>query len=136
MHVASETTERLPAGQVLTQKWPVLTYGDTPRIALGSWSFRCLGAVGKEVAWTWTEFLALPRVEITSDIHCVTRWSRFDNRWTGVAVRELLRHVDGDPRDAADACRRGASTSRIVEVRRVMIGVGPRSLRWRLSNSY
>lgn len=99
--MAPETTERLPPGQVLTQKWPVLTYGDTPRIDRGSWSFRCFGAVGREVSWTWTEFVALPRVGITSDIHCVTRWSRFDNQWTGVSVRELLSQVEVRPEAVA-----------------------------------
>ena len=99
--MAPEPTARLPPGQVLTQKWPVLTYGDTPDIDLGSWSFRCFGAVGKEASWTWAEFVALPRVEINSDIHCVTRWSRFDNRWSGVSVRELLSHVDVRPEAVA-----------------------------------
>ena len=59
--MSSKTPERLPRGQVLTSKWPVLTYGDTPAVDRASWTFRCFGAVGKEVAWTWTEFLALPR---------------------------------------------------------------------------
>ena len=72
---------RLPHGQVLTQKWPVLTYGETPRVDLGTWTFRCFGLVEQPVTWSWQEFLSLPRVQLTSDIHCVTRWSRFDNRW-------------------------------------------------------
>jgi DMSO/TMAO reductase YedYZ molybdopterin-dependent catalytic subunit len=84
---------RLPPGQVLTEKWPVLTYGATPRADLATWTFRCFGKVEEEVSWTWKEFLALPRVEVTSDIHCVTRWSRFDNRWEGVAVSEILGRV-------------------------------------------
>jgi len=83
--------DRLPRGQVLTRKWPVLTYGETPRLDLASWKFRCFGLVQQPVSWTWQEFLALPRVEVTSDVHCVTRWSRFDNRWEGVAVAEILR---------------------------------------------
>ncbi len=87
------TTNRLPPGQTLTEKWPVLSYGPTPRVDLRTWTFRCFGLVEQEVSWTWPEFLALPRVDLTSDVHCVTRWSRYDNRWTGVAVRELLRHV-------------------------------------------
>jgi len=90
----SETRGRLPAGQVLTQKWPVLTYGETPRANLQTWTFRCFGLVNEEVSWTWKEFLELPRVEVTSDIHCVTRWSRYDNRWEGVAVSEILRRVN------------------------------------------
>src|ERR1700693_736173 len=84
---------RLPPGQVQTHKWPVLTYGETPRADLQTWTFRCYVLVDEEVSWTWDEFLALPRVEVVSDIHCVTRWSRFDNRWEGVAVSEILRRV-------------------------------------------
>ena len=84
---------RLPPGQVVTQKWPVLTYGGTPRVDLATWTFRCYGLVEQEVSWTWREFLELPRVQVLSDIHCVTRWSRYDNRWEGVSVREILSRV-------------------------------------------
>ena len=84
------TGARLPPGQVLTSKWPVLTYGATPRVDLMRWTFRCFGLVEEEVSWTWPEFQKLPRVRVTSDIHCVTRWSRFDNRWEGVAIREIF----------------------------------------------
>ncbi len=87
------TQDRLPRGQVLTRKWPVLTYGETPRLDLANWTFRCYGLVQEPVTWTWKEFLELPRVEVTSDVHCVTRWSRFDNRWEGVAVSEILRRA-------------------------------------------
>jgi DMSO/TMAO reductase YedYZ molybdopterin-dependent catalytic subunit len=97
----AETTKRLPPGQVLTQKWPVLTYGATPRVDLQTWTFRCFGLVKEEVSWTWKEFLELPRVEVTSDIHCVTRWSRFDNRWEGVAVSEILRRAGVRPEAVA-----------------------------------
>jgi DMSO/TMAO reductase YedYZ molybdopterin-dependent catalytic subunit len=85
--------QRLPHGQVLTKKWPVLTYGETPRVDLESWTFRCFGLVEEPVSWTWREFLELPRAEVTSDVHCVTRWSRFDNRWEGVALSEILSRV-------------------------------------------
>jgi DMSO/TMAO reductase YedYZ molybdopterin-dependent catalytic subunit len=77
----------------LTQKWPVLTYGGTPRFDPRTWTFRCFGLVEQEVVWTWEEFLRLPRMEITSDVHCVTRWSLLDSRWEGVHIRELLKHV-------------------------------------------
>ncbi len=97
----TETRERLPPGQVLTQKWPVLTYEAVPRVDLKTWTFRCFGLVGEEVSWTWEEFLALPRVAVTSDIHCVTRWSRYDNRWEGVAVSEILRRVSARPEAVA-----------------------------------
>jgi DMSO/TMAO reductase YedYZ molybdopterin-dependent catalytic subunit len=85
--------ERLPPGQSLTKKWPVLTYGETPSVDLQTWTFRCFGLVEEPISWTWREFLQLPRVEVTSDVHCVTRWSRFDNRWEGVALSEILRRV-------------------------------------------
>jgi DMSO/TMAO reductase YedYZ molybdopterin-dependent catalytic subunit len=97
----TEARERLPPGQVITQKWPVLTYGEAPRGDTQSWTFRCFGFVGEEVSWTWKEFLELPRIEVTSDIHCVTRWSRFDNRWEGVAVGEILRRVSMRPKAVA-----------------------------------
>jgi len=93
----AEARKRLPPGQALTQKWPVLTYGATPQVDLATWTFRCYGLVEREVSWTWKEFLALPQVRITSDIHCVTRWSRYDNLWEGVAVREILRRVNVKP---------------------------------------
>lgn len=85
--------DRLPPGQVLTEKWPVLTYGQTPRVDTRTWTFRCFGLVEEELSWTWEEFLALPRITVVSDIHCVTRWSRYDNRWEGIAVREILSRV-------------------------------------------
>jgi DMSO/TMAO reductase YedYZ molybdopterin-dependent catalytic subunit len=93
----AETRPRLPPGQTLTQKWPVLTYGATPPVDLATWTFRCYGLVEEEVIWTWKEFLALPQVRIRSDIHCVTRWSRYDNLWEGVAVREILRRLTVKP---------------------------------------
>ena len=84
---------RIPPGQTLTAKWPVLTYGRTPRFDAATWTFRCFGLVEQEVQWTWAEFLALPRVRIVSDIHCVTRWSRLDNEWEGVSIREIITRV-------------------------------------------
>lgn len=84
------TRERLPPGQVLTEKWPVLTYGGTPGVDLEKWTFRCFGLVEKELSWSWLEFQKLPRVAVVSDIHCVTRWSRLENRWEGVALREVF----------------------------------------------
>jgi DMSO/TMAO reductase YedYZ molybdopterin-dependent catalytic subunit len=86
----ADRSPRLPPGQVLTQKWPVLTYGEAPLVDIARWTFRCSGLVENEVSFTWEEFLALPRVTVTSDVHCVTRWSRYDNVWEGVAVREIL----------------------------------------------
>ena len=88
---------RVPPGQTLTSKWPVLTYGLTPRFDPKRWTFRCFGFVEKEVVWTWDEFRALPRVTINSDVHCVTRWSKLDNEWEGVPIREILSRVKVRP---------------------------------------
>lgn len=93
--------QRVPPGQHLTEKWPVLTYGATPRFDPRTWTFRCFGLVEQEVAWTWEEFLRLPRVEIVSDVHCVTHWSLLDNRWEGVHIREILKHVRIKPEAVA-----------------------------------
>jgi DMSO/TMAO reductase YedYZ molybdopterin-dependent catalytic subunit len=89
----ADVAHRVPPGQTLTTKWPVLTYGLTPRFDPKRWSFRCFGRVEQEVSWTYEEFLGLPRVRLTSDIHCVTRWSRLDNHWEGVHIREIMSRV-------------------------------------------
>jgi len=81
---------RLPPGQSVTLKWPVLHYGSIPRFDPERWDFRVCGLVANPIRLSWVDFSKLPRTERTSDFHCVTRWSRFDNRWTGVAARELL----------------------------------------------
>ncbi len=89
--------DRVPPGQTLTTKWPVLTYGMTPRFNPKTWTFRCFGLVDQDVVWTWDEFQALPMTEVTCDIHCVTRWSRLDNRFEGVHIREILNRVSLKP---------------------------------------
>jgi len=82
---------RIPPGQVLTKKWPVLHYGDVPQIDLQQWRFRIFGLVDQEVTLTHPEFMRLPRTKVTCDIHCVTRWSRLDNEFEGVLARDVLR---------------------------------------------
>jgi len=84
---------RLPPGQILTDKWPVLHYGSVPKVDLAAWDFQVRGLVDAPLRFTWDEFKALPRVQVRSDIHCVTRWSRYDNAWEGVAVAEILRRA-------------------------------------------
>ncbi|MFQ5830194.1 MAG: sulfite oxidase-like oxidoreductase [Candidatus Methylomirabilia bacterium] len=96
-----EVARRLPPGQHLTEKWPVLTYGKTPRVGVASWTLRCFGLVEEEKAWRWEDFLALPRAQVVCDIHCVTRWSRLDVRWEGVRVREILAQVRVKPEASA-----------------------------------
>ena len=91
---------RLPPGQALTLKWPVLHYGGIPRFDAARWDFQVRGLVEAPLRFSWAEFNALPKIRVTSDFHCVTRWSRFDNRWEGVAFRELLGRVKLQPRAA------------------------------------
>jgi DMSO/TMAO reductase YedYZ molybdopterin-dependent catalytic subunit len=88
---------RLPPGQSLTIKWPVLHAGGVPRFDAARWDFRIDGMVEERLRLTWQEFRALPQVEVTSDFHCVTRWSRLDNRWKGVLFTEVLRRVKVKP---------------------------------------
>lgn len=81
---------RLPPGQALTQKFPVLHYGSVPSFDPATWDFRVWGEVEKEQRWTWEEFNQLPRIKILMDLHCVTRWSKFDTEWEGVSVRAMV----------------------------------------------
>jgi DMSO/TMAO reductase YedYZ molybdopterin-dependent catalytic subunit len=80
---------RLPPGQYLTEKWPVLHAGSIPSIDLDTWDFRVWGEVEQELRLTWAELQALPSVEVTQDIHCVTRWSKFDMTFKGVPWSEV-----------------------------------------------
>ena len=81
---------RLPPGQALTLKFPVLHYGPVPSFNPATWDFRIWGEVEQEVHWTWNEFNQLPRTKVTIDLHCVTRWSKADTDWEGVSVRTLV----------------------------------------------
>lgn len=81
---------RLPPGQALTQKFPVLHYGPVPEFDPATWDFRVWGEVESPLRLTWDEFQKLPRTTLKMDIHCVTRWSKFDTVWEGVSVRTLL----------------------------------------------
>lgn len=85
-----EQEGRLPPGQSLTQRFPVLHYGPVPRFNPATWDFRLWGEVEQEIRWTWDEFQQLPRTKINMDIHCVTRWSKFDTDWEGVSLRTLV----------------------------------------------
>ena len=80
---------RLPPGQYLTEKWPVLHAGSIPKTDLASWDFTVSGEVEQPLRLTWEELTALPTTEIKLDIHCVTRWSRFDTRFKGVHWHDL-----------------------------------------------
>ncbi|MGH9357131.1 MAG: sulfite oxidase-like oxidoreductase [Terriglobia bacterium] len=88
---------RLPPGQSLTLKWPVLHYADVPSFDQNTWEFRTAGWVEKPIRLTWSAFQALPCLQVTADFHCVTRWSRFDNHWEGVPFRTIYEMTQPKP---------------------------------------
>jgi DMSO/TMAO reductase YedYZ molybdopterin-dependent catalytic subunit len=88
---------RLPPGQYLTEKWPVLHAGSVPKIDLATWDFSVTGEVERDLTLTWEQLLELPSREVTVDIHCVTRWSRFDTTFKGVHWSELAKLVSPKP---------------------------------------
>lgn len=89
--------ERLPPGQIATTKFPVVHTGTVPKINLSDWDLHVFGAVNNEICLTWDELVSLPKVQYTSDIHCVTTWSRLNNHWEGVSVRDLVQQADVIP---------------------------------------
>lgn len=110
---------RLPPGQSLTQKYPVLHYGPTPKTNLAQWDFRVFGLVEEEKIWTWEEFNQLPRTQVTLDIHCVTRWSKFDTVWEGVSLKTLVESGIVVPKPEArfviQHCEKGYTTNLPLE---------------------
>jgi DMSO/TMAO reductase YedYZ molybdopterin-dependent catalytic subunit len=96
-HRAPDQDKRLPPGQYLVTDFPVLTAGPTPYTPKEKWDFSIVGGSEQPVRWTWDEFLTLPSETITTDIHCVTRWSKFDTVWKGVSVDILLQRANAGP---------------------------------------
>ena len=88
---------RLPPGQYATERFPVLHVGDVPTYDLSSWSFEVGGLVARPLRLSFDELRALPATDVETDIHCVTKWSKFDTTWRGVRVRELLERAGADP---------------------------------------
>ena len=88
---------RLPPGQYLTEKWPVLHAGSVPKVDLATWNLTVTGEVERDLTLTWEQLLELPSREVTVDIHCVTRWSRFDTTFKGVHWSELAKLVSPKP---------------------------------------
>jgi len=89
--------DRLPPGQYLTEKWPVLHYGGVPRVDLATWDFTIDGLIEQPVRLSRDQLLALPRREVKSDVHCVTRWSLLDSTWAGVPISEVMQLVQLKP---------------------------------------
>jgi DMSO/TMAO reductase YedYZ molybdopterin-dependent catalytic subunit len=105
----------LPPGQYVTEDFPVFSAGPTPHTPLDQWSFAVTGEVEPSRVWTWDQFRALPAETITTDIHCVTRWSKFGTQWTGVSVDTLLDEVEHDAEYVTAFCDGGYTTNLPLE---------------------
>lgn len=86
-----ERSDRLPPGQYLEKGFPVLSLGPTPHVTKEEWNLSVTGLVENPIKWNWDEFSKLPHVGITKDIHCVTKWSKFDSKWRGVMMDEIIK---------------------------------------------
>jgi len=111
---------RLPPGQFLTPRFPVLTYGSTPVVELDGWSFHVSGhGLAKPIEWTMEEFLALGEHETTRDFHCVTTWSRYDNAWRGVPIEAVWSQIEPHLTEEVGAvmlhCTCGYTTNLLIE---------------------
>ena len=98
---------RLPPGQYETRDFPVLSAGPTPRTPLSVWDFTLRSPDGQSARWTWDEFVALKRDKVTTDIHCVTKWSKFGTHWEGISIDTLI----------AEGASRGIKTASYVMAR-------------------
>jgi DMSO/TMAO reductase YedYZ molybdopterin-dependent catalytic subunit len=109
---------RLPPGQYLTEKLPVLYYGSVPTPDLMRWDLRVFGEVENPFSLTWQEFKTLPRKTVTADIHCVTRWSKLDTTWEGVAIQTMLELARPRPEAAfvVTHCEQNYTTNLPLEV--------------------
>jgi DMSO/TMAO reductase YedYZ molybdopterin-dependent catalytic subunit len=110
-----ELAGRLPPGQYPEADFPVLSAGPTPRTRLDRWDLRLIGEVDSPRRWTWQEFQALPRERVTVDIHCVTKWSKFDTVWEGVSLDTLLEGVEHDASFLIAHCDGGYTTNLPIE---------------------
>jgi len=93
----TKRANRIPPGQHLTDKWPVLHYGQLPKIEPSQWTLKIFGLVEQERVVSYQDFTALPMVKVFSDIHCVTTWSRLNNLWEGLSSNEIKNIVNVDP---------------------------------------
>jgi len=92
---SAASDDRLPPGQTQVTQWPVLSYGPTPQIDKADWSLTIDGEVNSPVTLDWEAFNKLPQSTLTTDIHCVTRWSRFGMEWEGVLIDDLIALAGG-----------------------------------------
>ena len=109
------TGDRLPPGQYRVRDFPVLSAGPTPHVPLSQWTFSITGEVDDVKRWTWEQFRALPTETVTRDIHCVTKWSKFDTVWEGVSVDTLVDGVDTAAEYVMAFCDGGYTTNLPLE---------------------
>ncbi|MBA3308207.1 MAG: sulfite oxidase-like oxidoreductase [Chloroflexi bacterium] len=116
--VSDEQKGRVPPGQYVTQKWPVLHYGSVPAVDLATWDFRVWGEVEDPFTFSWEEFRRMPRKSIHRDIHCVTRWTRLDMDFEGVPIRHILERAGLKPsaRFVVEHAEQGYTTNLPLEV--------------------
>lgn len=108
-------SSRIPPGQYVTDDFPVLSAGPTPQTALEQWTFTIRGQVDRPESWTWDAFLDLPSELITTDIHCVTKWSKLDTMWKAVAIDTLLEGVETSAKYVLAFCDGGYTTNLPLE---------------------
>jgi len=116
--LSDDQKQRVPHGQYVTQKWPVLHYGSVPAVDLATWDFRVWGEVEEPFTFTWEEFRAMPRNSIHRDIHCVTRWSRLDMDFQGVPIQHILERAGPKPsaRFVVEHAEQGYTTNLPLDV--------------------
>ena len=116
--VSDEQKKRIPPGQYFTEKWPVLHYGSVPRGDLKTWNFKVWGEVENPFEFDWAEFKQMPRKSLHTDIHCVTRWSRLDMDFDGVAIQTILERAKLRPtaRFVVVHAEQGYTTNLPIEV--------------------
>lgn len=95
--VDPKLAKRLPKGQVLTERFPILHEGEVPQYDISTWTLRVFGEVNREITLFYDDLLKMPQTDVTCDIHCVTRWSRFDNTFTGVLFKDFLKEIGVKP---------------------------------------
>jgi len=110
--------QRVPPGQWVTERWPVLHYGPVPDVDLDTWDFQVFGLVEEPLRLTYAQFMALPKVQVKADIHCVTRWTLLDSVWEGVAFKELMKLIRPKPeaRFVLVHCEYGFTTNLPLDV--------------------
>lgn len=97
VEVDSEIAHRVPPGQTVTERFPILHEGEVPHYSMADWSLSIFGEAENKGSWTFEQLLELPQTKVVCDIHCVTRWSKLDTEWEGVRFSELLARLDVSP---------------------------------------